>query len=557
MARDPKHDVLFDADPDRAEDAQEPLLPDAALQRLRVGEADEPGLLPRHEGGRRLRQPAAPSIARSRPSPTTPTASRRASGTTTTSRTSRSCATCSTSTARWPPASSGTAGRTPPAWRRAASRGAVADPERLRVPDVLHRGRQGRHPLPAAALRRRRQAGAHGRLRHRLRLRLPLLPAAAVPDPVLQQAHGRVRRLVREPRPLLARDDRAGEGGGRRRHRHRVRLSCDMFLGEPGTQLERDAVPFVQLVDHLVDVWDINLSGISEWGEDATPSRFYPHGPRDPVAEAHQGGHEEARARRRPLDEPRRDGRGDRERLARHHRDLPPLDLRPVPAPEDRRGPPRRHPRVHRLQRLHLPLGDRRAAPHLHPERDRGRGVPARLASGEVREGRERRQRRARRRRRPGRHGSGHGARQARHAARPPRRGAGRHGRDHALDPAASRPRRVGPRRQLPAHPDRQAEERRVHPEHDARRQGRRRVRRRDRDRRDRLLLGDGRAPGLHARHDPRRGRLEAVHPDARPAHGRGQGGAGREGRRRRQRRLLHGRLDRREARRRRASRSR
>ena len=110
-----------------------------------------------------------------------------------------------------------------------------------------------------------------------------------------------------------------------------VRLSCDMFLGEPGTQLERDAVPFVQHVDHLVDVWDINLSGISEWGEDATPSRFYPAGPRDPVAEAHQGGHEEARARRRPLDEPRRDGRGDREQLARHHRHLPPLDLRPVP----------------------------------------------------------------------------------------------------------------------------------------------------------------------------------------------------------------------------------
>ena len=57
-----------------------------------------------------------------------------------------------------------------------------------------------------------------------------------------------------------------------------VRLSCDMFLGEPGTQLERDAVPFAQMVDHLVDVWDINLSGIAEWGEDATPSRFYPSG---------------------------------------------------------------------------------------------------------------------------------------------------------------------------------------------------------------------------------------------------------------------------------------
>ena len=57
-----------------------------------------------------------------------------------------------------------------------------------------------------------------------------------------------------------------------------VRLSCDMFLGEPGTQLERDAVPFAKMADHLVDVWDINLSGIAEWGEDATPSRFYASG---------------------------------------------------------------------------------------------------------------------------------------------------------------------------------------------------------------------------------------------------------------------------------------
>jgi dimethylamine/trimethylamine dehydrogenase len=37
-------------------------------------------------------------------------------------------------------------------------------------------------------------------------------------------------------------------------------------------------LPFVELVDHLVDVWDVNVSGISEWGEDATPSRFYPQG---------------------------------------------------------------------------------------------------------------------------------------------------------------------------------------------------------------------------------------------------------------------------------------
>ena len=57
-----------------------------------------------------------------------------------------------------------------------------------------------------------------------------------------------------------------------------VRMSTDMFIGEPGTQLERDCLPFVELVDDMVDVWDINVSGIAEWGEDATPSRFYPQG---------------------------------------------------------------------------------------------------------------------------------------------------------------------------------------------------------------------------------------------------------------------------------------
>ena len=57
-----------------------------------------------------------------------------------------------------------------------------------------------------------------------------------------------------------------------------VRMSTDMFMGEAGTQLKRDCLPFVELADDLVDVWDINLSGIAEWGEDATPSRFYAQG---------------------------------------------------------------------------------------------------------------------------------------------------------------------------------------------------------------------------------------------------------------------------------------
>jgi dimethylamine/trimethylamine dehydrogenase len=65
-----------------------------------------------------------------------------------------------------------------------------------------------------------------------------------------------------------------------------VRMSTDMFMGEAGTQLERDCLPFVAMVDDIVDVWDINVSGISEWGEDATPSRFYPTGRMLPWQEA-------------------------------------------------------------------------------------------------------------------------------------------------------------------------------------------------------------------------------------------------------------------------------
>ena len=209
---------------------------------------------------------------------------------------------------------------------------AVADPDRLRVPHVRDRGGQGRHPLPPAPLRRGREAGAHGRLRHRLRLRLPLLPAAAVPDAVLQPPHRRVRRLLREPRPLLARDDRAGEGGCRRRLRH-LPSGCPPTCSSarPGTQLKRDCLPFVELVDHLVDVWDINLSGIAEWGEDATPSRFYPAGSRASVAGRREGDLQEAGARRRPLDEPGHDGGGDPRGEARHHRHLPSVD-RPIPS---------------------------------------------------------------------------------------------------------------------------------------------------------------------------------------------------------------------------------
>ena len=156
-------------------------------------------------------------------------------------------------------------------------------------------------------------------------------------------------------------------------------MSTDMFMGEAGTQLERDCLPFVELVDEIVDVWDINVSGISEWGEDATPSRFYESG-RSCRGRGGQGGREEAGPRRRPLHQSRRDGRGISGKLDIIATCRPSISDPWLPK-QDRRGTPGRHPRVHRLQHLHLALGDRRPAAHLHPERHRRRGVPARLAS--------------------------------------------------------------------------------------------------------------------------------------------------------------------------------
>ena len=123
-----------------------------------------------------------------------------------------------------------------------------------------------------------------------------------------------------------------------------VRMSTDMFMGEPGTQLERDCVPFVEMCDDIVDVWDINVSGISEWGEDATPSRFYPSGRLLPWQKRIK------EVAKKPVlgvgrfVDPNMMVEAIESGCSRHHRNLPAFHLRSVPPEEDRRGAARRHP---------------------------------------------------------------------------------------------------------------------------------------------------------------------------------------------------------------------
>ncbi len=57
-----------------------------------------------------------------------------------------------------------------------------------------------------------------------------------------------------------------------------VRFAVDTLLGKDGVEVEDDGMKFVEYADDIVDLWDVNLCGIAEWGENATPSRYYPSG---------------------------------------------------------------------------------------------------------------------------------------------------------------------------------------------------------------------------------------------------------------------------------------
>jgi len=54
------------------------------------------------------------------------------------------------------------------------------------------------------------------------------------------------------------------------------RFSIDQLSGSAGVEVGEDGLRFVEHVTKLglVDLWDINISSLQEWGEDAAPSRF-------------------------------------------------------------------------------------------------------------------------------------------------------------------------------------------------------------------------------------------------------------------------------------------
>ena len=56
-----------------------------------------------------------------------------------------------------------------------------------------------------------------------------------------------------------------------------TRLAIDTLYGADGVEVGDDGLKFVELVtkEGLVDLWDVNIGDIAEWGEDAGPSRFY------------------------------------------------------------------------------------------------------------------------------------------------------------------------------------------------------------------------------------------------------------------------------------------
>ena len=139
-----------------------------------------------------------------------------------------------------------------------------------------------------------------------------------------------------------------------------ARLCVDTLNDSPlGIRAAEEAYEFIELGDHLVDFWDLQAGGwvAAEWaGDDAVASRFAGEFSHREYIEAVRGATRKPIAAVGRFTNPDTMAEADPLGPARHHRRRPPVDRRPVPAEEDRRGSLRRDPRVHRLQHLRLAL---------------------------------------------------------------------------------------------------------------------------------------------------------------------------------------------------------
>ena len=164
------------------------------------------------------------------------------------------------------------------------------------------------------------------------------------------------------------------------------RFAVDHLLGPVSIQVGEDGDPVRRVLRRSGRSLGLDRRRHRRVGSERGAVAVLRGEPREALHRPDQGRepHQQAGRRRRAGHQPRHDGGDHLLGPVRHHRRGASVDLGPVPAQEDRGGTVRRHPRVHRLQSVHLPMGDRRPADGLHPERDRRRGVPPWLASGEV-----------------------------------------------------------------------------------------------------------------------------------------------------------------------------
>lgn len=117
-----------------------------------------------------------------------------------------------------------------------------------------------------------------------------------------------------------------------------TRCATDTLYGTKGVEIGEDGLRFIEMASPYLDLWDVNIGDIAEWGEDAGPSRFYP------IAHENDWIRHIKQATTKPVVgvgryyDPEKDAAGRQGRHHRHHRRGPPLDRGPLVAPQDRRG---------------------------------------------------------------------------------------------------------------------------------------------------------------------------------------------------------------------------